>query len=74
MIGLAFTNGSPYVAATRSASQVMSTLPLALAVPARNGIEFFYVHSVILYTCEIIYEFRGSVGEYQEWVEGESRI
>ena len=37
MIGLAFTNGSPYVAPTRSATQLLSTLPIALAVPANNG-------------------------------------
>ena len=45
MIGLAFTNGSPYVAPTRSATQLLSTLPIALAVPANNGKRVPYIYS-----------------------------
>ena len=37
MLGLAFTNGSPYVAPTRSASSLFSTLPLSLAAPGLDG-------------------------------------
>lgn len=37
MLGMAFTNGSPYVAPTRSATSTFSTLPLSLAAPATNG-------------------------------------
>ena len=40
---MAFTNGSPYVAPTRSATSTFSTLPLSLAAPANEGIlvQFF---------------------------------
>ena len=37
MLGLAFTNGSPYVAPTRSATSTMSTLPISLAAPGTEG-------------------------------------
>jgi len=37
MLGMAFTNGSPYVAPTRSATSTFSTLPLSLAAPAKQG-------------------------------------
>ena len=37
MLGLAFTNGSPYVAPTRSATSMMSTLPISLAAPGKEG-------------------------------------
>ena len=33
MLGMAFTNGSPYVAPTRSSTSTFSTLPLSLASP-----------------------------------------
>jgi len=33
MLGMAFTNGSPYVAPTRSATSTLSTLPVSLASP-----------------------------------------
>ena len=34
---MAFTNGSPYVAPTRSATSTFSTLPISLAAPAKDG-------------------------------------
>ena len=37
MLGMAFTNGSPYVAPTRSATSLFSTLPLSLASPGLEG-------------------------------------
>ena len=37
LLGLAFTNGSPYVAPTRSATSMMSTLPISLAAPGKEG-------------------------------------
>lgn len=37
MLGMAFTNGSPYVAPTRSATSLFSTLPISLAAPGLGG-------------------------------------
>ena len=37
MLGMAFTNGSPYVAPTRSATSLFSTLPISLAAPGIDG-------------------------------------
>jgi len=37
MIGMAFTNGSPYVAPTRSATSTFSTLPISVAAPGVDG-------------------------------------
>ena len=40
MLGMAFTNGSPYVAPTRSATSTLSTLPVSLASPGLEGYFF----------------------------------
>jgi len=37
MLGMAFTNGSPYVAPTRSATSLFSTLPISLSAPGLDG-------------------------------------
>lgn len=37
MLGMAFTNGSPYVAPTRSATSTFSTCPISLASPGQQG-------------------------------------
>jgi len=37
MLGMAFTNGSPYVAPTRSATSLFSTLPISVSAPAVDG-------------------------------------
>merc|ERR550519_1731433 len=37
MLGMAFTNGSPYVSPTRACTQTFSTLPLSLAAPGEDG-------------------------------------
>jgi len=37
LLGMAFTNGSPYVAPTRSATSLFSTLPISVAAPGLDG-------------------------------------
>jgi len=37
MMGMSFTNGSPYVAPTRSAKGLFSTLPISLSAPGTDG-------------------------------------
>ncbi len=52
---MAFTNGSPYVAPTRSATSTFSTLPLSLAAPAKDGTSF-----VLNFSSRIVNNLKGN--------------